>query len=49
MIGGIIMTHGDDAGLRFPPQVAPVQARLALRPPRPSPDLRLARRCSALL
>ena len=25
-IGALIMTHGDDAGLRFPPQVAPVQA-----------------------
>ncbi len=26
LIGAIIMTHGDDAGLRFPPRVAPVQA-----------------------
>jgi len=26
MIGALIMTHGDDAGLRFPPRVAPVQA-----------------------
>jgi prolyl-tRNA synthetase len=26
MIGALIMTHGDDAGLRFPPNVAPVQA-----------------------
>ncbi len=25
-IGALIMTHGDDAGLRFPPNVAPVQA-----------------------
>jgi prolyl-tRNA synthetase len=25
MIGGIIMTHGDDKGLRLPPAVAPVQ------------------------
>lgn len=25
MIGGIIMTHGDDAGLVFPPRVAPTQ------------------------
>lgn len=25
MVGGIIMTHGDDQGLRFPPHVAPVQ------------------------
>lgn len=28
MIGGVIMTHGDDQGLRLPPNVAPVQARL---------------------
>ena len=28
MIGGIIMTHGDDQGLRMPPRVAPVQAVL---------------------
>jgi prolyl-tRNA synthetase len=27
MIGGIIMTHGDDKGLRLPPRVAPVQVR----------------------
>ena len=27
MIGGIIMTHGDDAGLRLPPRMAPVQVR----------------------
>jgi prolyl-tRNA synthetase len=26
MIGGVIMTHGDDAGLRLPPTVAPIQA-----------------------
>jgi prolyl-tRNA synthetase len=25
MVGGLIMAHGDDAGLRLPPQVAPVQ------------------------
>jgi prolyl-tRNA synthetase len=25
MIGGVIMAHGDDRGLRLPPQVAPVQ------------------------
>lgn len=24
-IGGIIMTHGDDAGLMLPPNVAPIQ------------------------
>jgi prolyl-tRNA synthetase len=26
MVGGLIMTHGDDAGLRVPPVVAPTQA-----------------------
>lgn len=26
MIGGLIMSHGDDAGLRIPPRLAPVQA-----------------------
>ena len=25
MIGGVIMTHGDDKGLRLPPRLAPVQ------------------------
>jgi prolyl-tRNA synthetase len=28
MIGGLIMSHGDDAGLRLPPRVAPVQVIL---------------------
>ncbi|MEE2034143.1 His/Gly/Thr/Pro-type tRNA ligase C-terminal domain-containing protein [Rhodococcus sp. CC-R104] len=26
MVGGLIMSHGDDHGLRLPPAVAPVQA-----------------------
>jgi prolyl-tRNA synthetase len=26
MVGGVIMGHGDDAGLRLPPKVAPIQA-----------------------
>ncbi|MFA7673930.1 MAG: proline--tRNA ligase, partial [Clostridia bacterium] len=26
IIGGIIMTHGDDSGLKLPPMIAPVQA-----------------------
>lgn len=26
MVGGVIMCHGDDAGLRVPPRLAPVQA-----------------------
>merc|ERR1719181_2106008 len=25
MVGGVIMTHGDDAGLRLPPRLAPHQ------------------------
>ena len=25
MVGGIIMTHGDDTGLMLPPKLAPVQ------------------------
>lgn len=25
MIGGVIMTHGDDMGLRLPPRLAPIQ------------------------
>lgn len=29
MVGGLIMAHGDDAGLRLPPQLAPVQVVLA--------------------
>jgi len=30
MIGGLIMSHGDDAGLRLPPAVAPVQVVVLL-------------------
>src|SRR5581483_7300086 len=30
MIGGLIMTHGDDDGLRLPPAVAPVQVVVLL-------------------
>ncbi|CAN5230434.1 proline--tRNA ligase [soil metagenome] len=30
MIGGLIMTHGDDAGLRLPPALAPTQAVILL-------------------
>src|SRR5207248_4378490 len=30
MIGGLIMCHGDDAGLRMPPAIAPVQAVVLL-------------------
>jgi prolyl-tRNA synthetase len=28
MIGGLIMTHGDDNGLRLPPRLAPVQVQI---------------------
>ncbi|MGA5302932.1 proline--tRNA ligase [Nucisporomicrobium flavum] len=28
MIGGLIMVHGDDSGLRLPPRLAPVQAQI---------------------
>jgi prolyl-tRNA synthetase len=30
MIGGLIMTHGDDAGLRLPPKIAPVQVVIVM-------------------
>lgn len=33
-VGGIIMTHGDDAGLMLPPKLAPIQvleAKVAAR------------------
>ena len=30
MVGGLIMAHGDDAGLRLPPALAPVQAVVVL-------------------
>jgi prolyl-tRNA synthetase len=34
MIGGLIMTHGDDAGLVLPPKVAPYQVVIVPIPPR---------------
>ena len=34
MIGGLIMTHGDDAGLVLPPKVAPHQVVIVPIPPR---------------
>jgi prolyl-tRNA synthetase len=34
MIGGLIMTHGDDAGLILPPRVAPHQVAIVPIPPR---------------
>jgi prolyl-tRNA synthetase len=34
MIGGVIMTHGDDSGLILPPRVAPIQVVIVPIPPR---------------
>jgi prolyl-tRNA synthetase len=34
MIGGLVMTHGDDAGLILPPRVAPYQVVIVPIPPR---------------
>jgi prolyl-tRNA synthetase len=33
LLGAVIMAHGDDAGLRLPPRVAPVQAAVVLVKP----------------
>ncbi|MGY1659926.1 proline--tRNA ligase [Geodermatophilus sp. SYSU D00705] len=33
MVGGLIMSHGDDAGLRLPPRLAPVQAAVVVARP----------------
>jgi prolyl-tRNA synthetase len=30
LVGGLVMAHGDDAGLRLPPRIAPVQAVVLL-------------------
>jgi prolyl-tRNA synthetase len=35
MVGGVIMCHGDDHGLRLPPAVAPVQTLVTLVKPSP--------------
>jgi prolyl-tRNA synthetase len=34
MIGGLVMTHGDDSGLILPPKVAPYQVAIVPIPPR---------------
>ena len=34
MVGGLIMTHGDDSGLILPPKVAPYQVVIVPIPPR---------------
>jgi prolyl-tRNA synthetase len=36
LVGGVIMTHGDDTGLRLPPLLAPVQVRLCMWPVLPT-------------
>ena len=33
MIGGLIMCHGDDAGLRLPPRLAPIQVQVTVVKP----------------
>jgi prolyl-tRNA synthetase len=38
MVGGLIMTHGDDAGLILPPKVAPYQVVIVPIPPRKGGD-----------
>ena len=30
MVGGLIMCHGDDNGLRVPPRLAPIQAQVTV-------------------
>lgn len=42
MVGGIIMTHGDDRGLILPPRVAPIQVVSHLDISRFSLAMRLA-------
>jgi prolyl-tRNA synthetase len=38
MVGGVIMTHGDDAGLRLPPKIAPVQVIIVVVKRNPDVD-----------
>jgi prolyl-tRNA synthetase len=44
MVGGLIMAHGDDRGLRLPPRLAPIQ--VVVLAVRDDPDVRA--RCAAL-
>jgi prolyl-tRNA synthetase len=46
MLGGLIMQHGDDRGLRIPPKMAPIEA--VLIPIVRSGDDRAVERCNAL-
>jgi prolyl-tRNA synthetase len=46
MLGGLIMTHGDDRGLRIPPKMAPIEA--VLIPIVRSNDERAIEACSGL-
>ncbi|MEI7592863.1 MAG: proline--tRNA ligase [Actinomycetes bacterium] len=45
MVGGLIMAHGDDRGLRLPPRLAPVQ--VVVLAVRDDPDVRA--RCASLV
>ena len=38
MIGGLVMSHGDDMGLMLPPRVAPYQAVIVPIPPKKGDD-----------
>jgi prolyl-tRNA synthetase len=42
MVGGLIMSHGDDGGLRLPPRIAPIQTVVMVV--RDSPDVAVAAR-----
>src|SRR6202042_3935244 len=46
MLGGLIMVHGDDRGLRIPPKMAPIEA--VLIPIVRSGDERAVERCTDL-
>ena len=49
MIGGVIMTHGDDAGLRLPPRMASVQVPRWRESLLPLPCMLMARHNMSLL
>jgi len=50
MIGAVVMTHGDDNGLRVPPRIAPVQAQIVpITRDDPAPVLEAATKLQAEL
>ncbi len=49
MVGGIIMVHGDDAGLRLPPRLAPTQAVIVPIPGRGDSAAAVMEKARALL